>query len=182
MTPGEDKGEGRPRAGIQQFSTFESALELLALGGMLVCVLIVALNYSTLPARIPMHFDAAGAVDRYGHKSELWLLAGLAVVLCLINWAIARFIHRLRDARQGISRVSIAQLRLARKLVLMLNAGLALTFVIALEQTVRLGRGLAEKLDVSGIMGMLVLMGLTLSAYIIAAVRLALQERAERQS
>lgn len=181
MDRGENSGGRQTSAEFQPFSIFESVLELLGLGAMLVCVLIVAVNYSALPDRIPMHFDAAGAPDRFGHKGELWLLATVVVVLCLANWVIARFIHRLRDTPLGTSLSSPLQLRLARRLVLLLNAELALTFVIAMQQAVRLGHGVSDRLDNAGLIGMLVLMGLTVLAYVIAAVRAALRERAERQ-
>jgi len=174
----EDHSGQRTRTELQPFSTLESGLELLALGGMLVCVLIVAFNYSSLPARIPMHFNAAGVADRYGHKGELWRLAAIVVLLCLVNWGIARFIHKLPETPLGSSLNSPVQLLLARKLVLLLNVELALLFVIAMQQAVRLGRGTALRLDNSGLIGMLIVMGLTVIAYLIGAVRAALSERA----
>jgi uncharacterized membrane protein len=177
-----DSSDRRTSDKLQPFSMVESALELLALGGMLVCVLIVALNYSSLPARIPMHFTTAGVADRYGHKGELWLLAGIVVLLCLVNWGIARFIHKLPDTPLGSSLNSPVQLLLARKLVLLLNVELALLFVIAMQQAVRLGRGTAQRLDNSGVVVMLILMGLTVVAYLIGAVRQALNERASQES
>jgi len=173
----EDNSERRTSDELQPFSTLESFLELLALGAMLVCVLIVAVNYHSLPARIPMHFNAAGVADRYGHKGELWLLAAIVVLLCLVNWGIARFIHKLRDTPLGTSLHSPAQLLLARKLVLLLNVELALLFVIAMQQAIRLGRGTALRLDNSGLIGILVLMGLTVVAYLFGAVQVALVER-----
>lgn len=169
-------------AGFPAFSTFESALELFALGGMLVCVLIAAFNYSSLPAQIPVHFNGAGAPDRYGAKGEIWLIVGIVVVLCLTNWAIARFVHQLRGAAIPATPASTQQLLLLRKVVLLLNAELALLFVIMMQQTVQAAQGTLQRLDSSGLIGMLILMGLTVLAYLAAVVRSALSERRQRQT
>ena len=53
-------------------------LGLVALGAL------VALTYQgavTLPARIPTHFGASGAVNAWGPKSTIYVLVGIAVVL-----------------------------------------------------------------------------------------------------
>ncbi|AZQ43671.1 SdpI family protein [Nonlabens ponticola] len=34
----------------------------------------LAFIYAGLPDQVPMHFDLEGNVNRYGHKSELWIL------------------------------------------------------------------------------------------------------------
>jgi uncharacterized membrane protein len=174
--PAESQQAGA-NAGFPAFNAFESALELIALGGMLISVLIAAFNYSSLPAQIPVHFNGSGIPDRFGAKGEIWLIVGIVIVLCLTNWAIARFVHQLRGAAVPATTSSTQQLLLLRKLVLLLNTELALLFVIMMNQTVQAARGTVEKFDHSGMIGMLILMGLTVLVYLIAVVRTALSER-----
>ncbi|MBN2082676.1 DUF1648 domain-containing protein [bacterium] len=149
-------------------------LELVALAGMLICLLIVAFNYAGLPAEIPVHFTLAGAPDRWGGKDELWAIVGLVLVVCLALGAIAR----LMLPKDAHDKPVAAQLKLARRLVLFLNCEAALLFVIMLQQTVAVGRGTAPGLDPAGMTGMLVLMGMTLVVYLFAALRTAAAYRA----
>ena len=57
------------------------AICLLLLGGI---TLYLILNWSSMPDKIPMHFNIAGEIDRWGRKTEIifvpvmsWILYGL---------------------------------------------------------------------------------------------------------
>ena len=50
-----------------------AAMWLLAL----VPLILVAALYARLPDQVPLHWGIDGAVNRYGSKNELWLLAAL---------------------------------------------------------------------------------------------------------
>ncbi|WP_343207913.1 SdpI family protein [Anaerolentibacter hominis] len=41
---------------------------------MIMPVIVLALVYHRLPEQIPAHMNAAGMIDRYGSRSELWML------------------------------------------------------------------------------------------------------------
>lgn len=68
----------------------------LSLLGMTVYTVI---RYGSLPAKIPTHFDGAGAADGFGHKSTLamlvflaWFLFGLLTVVSFFPdvWSVPR--------------------------------------------------------------------------------------------
>jgi hypothetical protein len=61
----------------------KSLREFLATIGLLFTILTVALTYSSLPQRIPDHFDASGLVNGWGDKSFLWFLVGITCVVYL---------------------------------------------------------------------------------------------------
>jgi len=147
----------------------DAALELLALGGMLMCLLIVAFNYAGLPAEIPVHFTLNGEPDRWGGKGELWAIVAVVLMVCLGLGAVSRLLIPKDQQAKPVA----AQLKLARRLVLFLTCEAALLFVIMLQQTVAVGRGTAAALDPAGMAGMLVLMGMTLLVYLFAALRTA---------
>jgi uncharacterized membrane protein len=65
--------------------------ELLAAAALLFTILTVATNYSTLPQRIPTHFNAAGIVNHWGDKSALWMIAGIACFFYAIFTVAVRF-------------------------------------------------------------------------------------------
>lgn len=58
------------------------AICLLMLGGI---TLYIIFNWSSMPDKIPMHYDIAGQIDRWGNKSEL-------ILLPIISWAMYIFI------------------------------------------------------------------------------------------
>ena len=62
-----------------------NALDVLEAIVSLSCLvgvsLYLILAWSTIPAKIPAHYDAAGVVNRWGSKSEL-------IVLPIISWLI----------------------------------------------------------------------------------------------
>ena len=55
--------------------------ETLAALGVLFAVGVAAVHYGALPQRVPVHFDARGAVNGWGDKSSLWMVAGVACAL-----------------------------------------------------------------------------------------------------
>jgi len=59
----------------------KSLRELLATVGLLFAILTVAVQYSELPRRIPVHFAANGLANGWDDKSFLWFLV---VITCLV--------------------------------------------------------------------------------------------------
>jgi uncharacterized membrane protein len=70
----------RPKMGIPK-NNLDKAMELVSL----ICVIAIIISacwfYNIAPAKVPMHFDYNGNVDRYGSKAELFILPIIAVAL-----------------------------------------------------------------------------------------------------
>lgn len=49
-------------------------LELLSLLGLAALIGLIAVNWSTLPEELPMHFGITGKPDRYGRRGQLLIL------------------------------------------------------------------------------------------------------------
>jgi uncharacterized membrane protein len=76
-----------PRSRAEEVVDWLTAIVLLTLFG-------IALWYwPTLPARVPMHFNAAGKVDGWGPKSTVWLLPVAGVIMALLMTVVSRFPH-----------------------------------------------------------------------------------------
>ena len=73
-----------------------AALWLLAL----LPLVLVAVCYTRLPDRVPMHWGIDGAVNRYGGKSELGLMGALGPVLALL----LQFLPRLDPKKRNYER------------------------------------------------------------------------------
>lgn len=53
-------------------------LNVLCLGLLVGIVLFLLVNWEQFPEKVPMHHDLAGRVDRWGDKSEMLILPGIA--------------------------------------------------------------------------------------------------------
>ncbi|RYZ23406.1 MAG: DUF1648 domain-containing protein [Chitinophagaceae bacterium] len=63
-------------------------------GGLLMFIwLMVIRSYGTLPATIPVHFDANGHADNWGPKASIWVLPLLASML----FGLFSLLHRYAD-------------------------------------------------------------------------------------
>lgn len=59
----------------------EQLIELLAVMGMIILVLLPAFFYEELPESIPTHFGGSGKADAWGAKSSIWLLPVIGAVI-----------------------------------------------------------------------------------------------------
>lgn len=67
------------------------ALRYVALAGAGALVAYVAFTYEALPDTVPTHFDFTGEADDWGHKSTIWVLLGVNVVMvALLAWLSTR--------------------------------------------------------------------------------------------
>lgn len=77
-------------------------LELLPLLLVALGVYLVVASYSDLPARIPVHFNAAGDPDRWGSRGMLLLLVVAQVLLVYLNTTFFSVLMAVvADFRQG---------------------------------------------------------------------------------
>jgi hypothetical protein len=94
----------------------EVASSLIAAGVALPLLMFAYLfsQYEGLLDQVPLHWDAHGRVDRVGQPSDLWKLPLMAVVLLVINTALAtllialdRYLARLMTAATPIAQAVI---------------------------------------------------------------------------
>ncbi|HEB60702.1 MAG TPA: DUF1648 domain-containing protein [Phycisphaeraceae bacterium] len=65
--------------------------ELAAIAGVAAGIIIVAANYTSLPDRIPTHFNTAGKVNGTGPKETLFILPILSVFMYAMLTVLTRF-------------------------------------------------------------------------------------------
>ena len=70
-----------------------AAMWLLAL----LPLLLVAVFYTRLPDQVPMHWGIDGEVNRWGSKSELWLMGALGPLFALLFQFLPRLDPRKRS-------------------------------------------------------------------------------------
>jgi len=86
------KYENRPRLKIES-TAFDKILDASSLVLVVLIWVTVFQNYADLPAKIPMHFNAAGEVNEYGNKQMIWLLPGISIALFLLLYFLNKMPH-----------------------------------------------------------------------------------------
>jgi uncharacterized membrane protein len=76
--------------------SFLRELPIIAL--LILPFIALAVALPSLPARVPMHFDSHGNVNRYGSPIELFILPGMNVLIAILLY----FIPRLDPKRANI--------------------------------------------------------------------------------
>lgn len=91
-----------------------------------------------LPASVPMHFDAAGNVDRVGSPSELWMLAPIMLFDLLLLWGIVWGVSKERWAMPEEGAARYAELSMQRRtymvrsvewVMLLINAAMGVCWI-----------------------------------------------------
>lgn len=70
---------------------------LITLAVLLLNLLITLILLPRLPARLPMHWNIAGEVDRYGGRNELLILAFVPIGVFLLMYLLSLADKRLRE-------------------------------------------------------------------------------------
>lgn len=72
-------------------STLDQILEYGAWFVLLLCFMLAAYYYPSLPDKIPTHFSAAGIADAYGSKNQLWGVLAIGFFTMLIMQVASKY-------------------------------------------------------------------------------------------
>lgn len=62
-------------------STFQRIMELIGITIILVLIFHVTTSYTSLPDKIPGHFNAQGEITRYGSKAEILIMPIFGILM-----------------------------------------------------------------------------------------------------
>ncbi|ATP39958.1 hypothetical protein CSE16_07785 [Solibacillus sp. R5-41] len=82
----------RPVLHIEK-SNSERVANIIGYASLVAMVLYLLLKWSSLPAQVAAHFNAAGEVDRWGSKYELLILPVIAILITFFMELIERYPH-----------------------------------------------------------------------------------------
>lgn len=121
-------------------------LDLTSISSLSLAFVNVLSNWSALPSRVPVHFDARGLPDRFGTKAVLLALPLAATVLLGAMWRARRLVHRdplVRVTRENAARVYAA----SRTLLAAMAAVFALLFASVTVSALYVSLGLEPTLS-----------------------------------
>lgn len=60
---------------------FHKVIKLVTLVILIVMIIYPVIMWSTLPAKLPMHYNASGEIDRYGSRAELFIMPVIGILM-----------------------------------------------------------------------------------------------------
>ncbi|UXX80322.1 DUF1648 domain-containing protein [Reichenbachiella carrageenanivorans] len=117
----------KPKLKIK-LDTFDKVMETV--GGLLLLLMVAypAIQFSSVPDTIPVHFDAMGRPDRYGSKNSLWMISTIGIILYLGMIVVNKFPHTFNYLTPITARNASRQYGLATKMIRLLNVVIAAVF------------------------------------------------------
>jgi uncharacterized membrane protein len=129
-----------PRTGLEIYC------EVVSATAVAFVLIYLTATWTTLPDKVPTHFNFAGTPDDWGSKYSLLLLVGVTFVLYLGLSILSRFPHIYNYPFALTDENRQRQYLLARQMLTALKAELVCVFVFITWQTVSVARGRAEDL------------------------------------
>jgi hypothetical protein len=89
----------RPKITLK-LSQLDKLLEALSIAGMIFMWVYVLLEYSSLPAIIPIHFDLRGNIDNYGDRWTIFLLPAIISIVFAGLTILTKYPHVFNYTRK----------------------------------------------------------------------------------
>lgn len=147
MQQGAKERKKRPILDVP-LSSLEKFLEALAVIGILLNIIFIAMFWNELPNKIPTHFGPSGAPDAWGGKGMLLFLTVMNIMLYLLLTIVSRFPHTFNYPVKITTENALKQYYLARNLLLFLKTETVFLFTYILWGTIQVAQGKAEGLGI----------------------------------
>jgi uncharacterized membrane protein len=68
-------------------------------------VIYLLIIWKDLPETVPVHYNFQGEPDRYGNRSEMWLILGIITVVNILVYLLLTNMHRFDPAKKAVKNV-----------------------------------------------------------------------------
>ncbi len=116
-------------------------MEATAILGVLFGIILILQAWSSLPATIPIHFDAVGNPDGYGSKGMIWLLPAISVVMIPAMLFLRRFPWLSNVPIEITEENALHQYSLINRLLSLLACFVSLLFLTLVYDTISIAGG-----------------------------------------
>lgn len=120
-------------------------LEAIAVIGLLFLLIAPALQYSSLPEKIPTHFGASGKPDAWRARSHIWTLPAVGVLTFGMITALTGYAAR-KEAREAPPERAEQRADLTRTLMAAMKAHTVCVFGFIAQRSIDVALGQAEGL------------------------------------
>jgi uncharacterized membrane protein len=118
----------------------EIALTTISLLLLIANFIYLCVEWSSIPDKVPMHFNAAGEVDRWGGKGGVIVLPFIATFLWLLLTALEKYPHTYNYIKLSEDNVE-RQYKNARMMMNVTKATIVIYMVYLSWQTVQVAYG-----------------------------------------
>jgi uncharacterized membrane protein len=101
-------------------------------------LLIVAVNYPKLSDIIPTHFNLKGEADGWGHKSTVWLLPIINIVLLVFMSYVIRIPHKHNYLVKVTEENKADLYQKSQRLIAYISVGVSFIFLVLVMQIMNL--------------------------------------------
>ena len=130
----------RPRIKVP----YEQADILVELVNITLLILIwgfTIVHYLDLPDTIPIHFNARGEADGFGHKSTIWMLPAIATFIYLLMIIINLFPHTHNYMVNITEDNALKNYRLSTRVLRLVNLFCMILFAVLVYEIMSLSIG-----------------------------------------
>lgn len=110
-------------------NTTDILIEAIGWFALAVLWLLTLISYAKLPDIIPVHFDIAGKIDRYGNKSEMLTLPVVGTVIFIGIAILNKFPHIFNYLVEITTENALTQYQSATRMLRILNFVIVLIFI-----------------------------------------------------
>lgn len=137
--------EKRPRIKIA-LRPFDRTVEALSWFSLALLWLVVLFNYAQLPLTIASHFNAAGVVDGYGDKKEIFTLPIIGTFIFVLLTVLNNYPHLFNYPTNITPQNALVQYTNATKMLRYLKFAIGILFLLITTVTLKVAAGKAEGL------------------------------------
>lgn len=118
----------------------EKMADMIGIAAILFSILFIALNWTSLPAQVPMHFNGAGEIDRWGSKYEMLIMPLIGIGLFIMLQIVERKPH-LHNYPERINESNVEQFyKTSKKLLNYMKNTCSLTFAYITYEIVTIAK------------------------------------------
>jgi uncharacterized membrane protein len=158
----------RPRLNIPR-TQLEVFCDLIAAAVVIGIAAYLIATWASLPAKIPVHFNFAGQVDRWGSRNTLFSIFAVMLAMFIGLSILQRFPH-IYNYPFGLTPENVhRQYQVARQLLTLIKTEVVCLFAFIQWQTVLVARGREETLGIWFLPFMLLVLSGTTAFYFVQA-------------
>lgn len=142
------KNEKRPKLEIKQ-EPFDRQLDLLALVGVILLILLPIYFYNQLPETIPSHYGPNGEPDGFSSKATLWIVPIMGGLMFLgLSW-LKKYPHKYNYPQPVTEENAESMYRNGTRLIRSMNAIITCVFAYMTYSTIQTALGRQNGLGAS---------------------------------
>lgn len=133
--------------------------------------LLTIFNYKNLPDIIPIHFNAAGKVDGYGNKSELFTLSKIGTVIFIGITILNKFPHIFNYLVEISTENALAQYKSATRMLRILKIVVILIFITITLLTINVAIKNEQRINSWFLPALIVILFILTAFYIFKSIK-----------